>query len=88
MAENGKAGNVFSDRRGQNPFQPVAPARPKVRKDHAKPERLVESYNGQGANSPNARALPRYLNGVTISRQNPDQVHTYDTELRLGKRQV
>jgi hypothetical protein len=85
MAENGKAGNVFNDRRGTNPFQPVQSPKLKVRKDHARPERLVESYNGQGNNTPNARALPRYLNGVAISRQNPDKLHTFDTERRLGR---
>lgn len=86
MASNGNAGNVFRDRKGENPFMPVQPRMPKVRQEHSRPQRLVESYNGQGANSPNAKAIPRYLNGVAISRQNPDQLHTFDTEIKLGKR--
>lgn len=85
MAENGKAPG-FSDRRGQNPFQPVAPSRPKVRTQHNAPQRPVESYNGMGTNTPNGTALPRYLNGFSISRESPDQQKRYETEIKLGLR--
>lgn len=84
MADNGRAPS-FNDRRGQNPFQPVAVKRPSQRKDFARPERQVESYIGQGNTGPNARALPKYYNGAAQSRSNPDQLHTYDTERRLGR---
>lgn len=86
MASNGSAGNVFSDRRGQNPFQPVKPSQPKVRTQHARPQRPVEDYNGMGASTPNGSAIPRYLNGFQISRQSPDERKRYDTEIRLGLR--
>lgn len=84
MADNGRAPS-FNDRRGQNPFQPVAVKRATPRTEFSRPERQVDSYIGKGNAGPNAKALPKYFNGATQSRVNPDQLHTFDTERRLGR---
>lgn len=62
----------FNDRRGQNPFQPVAPARPKVRTQHARPTRPEISYNGQGTATPNGERQTQVFNGMTFPRENPN----------------
>jgi hypothetical protein len=84
LADNGRAPG-FNDRRGSNPFQPVASARLKVRTDHRQVERPFESYNGQGARQFNGRK-GYSLNGMTISRKSPDEQKRYETELKLGIR--
>lgn len=84
MAENGKAPS-FNDRRGQNPFQPVVTAKPKVRTEHARPERPEISYNGRGTSSPNGVQPTQRFNGMTFPRTNPDVRERTKRLMELGE---
>lgn len=72
MAENGRASNVFSDRRGMNPFLPSKPQRPSKPK-HAYTEREDDyAYNGRGVRNPNGTTPNTAFNGRTFPREDPD----------------
>lgn len=83
MAENGQAGGVYRDRRGENPFR--AQSMDEQRAKHRLVQRPVESYNGQGSRGYNG-SKGYALNGMTISRKSPDEQKRYQTELQLGIR--
>lgn len=86
MADNGYAGSVFRDRKGENPFAPVVPVKPKVRKDHARPVRPELSYNGMGTSTPNGNKPTQLFNGMTFPRENPDVVNRTKKLNELGER--
>lgn len=81
---NGQAPS-FNDRRGQNPFQPVVAAKPKVRSEHARPTRPEISYNGQGTARPNGQTQARVFNGMTFPRENPNLVDRTRRLQELGE---
>lgn len=72
MAENGKAGNVFSDRRGTNPFQPMKPQRPSQPKHQYTENTDDYAYNGRGTRNPNGATPMMAFNGRTFPREDPD----------------
>lgn len=72
MADNGKAGNVFTDRRGMNPFQPMKPQRPSQAKHQFTEREDDYAYNGRGARNPNGSTPLQSFNGRTFPREDPD----------------
>ena len=84
MADNGRAPG-FNDRRGTNPFQPVAPVRPKVRTEHARPVRPEISYNGQGQVLPNGVKPTTTCNGMAFPRENPNVRERTQRLMELGE---
>lgn len=89
MADNGSAGNLFNDRRGMNPFQPVAPAPVRFNAQPSTPSVNTyggDSYLGHGMRLPNG-ALPRVqINGKVFTRANPDQPGLRQRQVEIGER--
>lgn len=88
MADNGSAGSVFRDRRGENPFQPVQTSKPKAIQHRTYEEKDDWSYNGRGTRNPNGEQPTTTYNGRSFPRENPDLAGRKKALQRMGERNV
>lgn len=92
MADNGSAGNLFNDRRGTNPFQPVTPAPVRFSARPMAPQLSGpggyggDSYLGHGTRLSNGMLAPTQFNGKVYTRNNPDLVDLRRQQISIGER--